>query len=238
MQEPVDWRKDVIRPALVLNVGGFCPTGELTKSCFGEVRAGLPGELWPTFNNRPLWPLCQLNLLDACFCPEALSDIALITLFIAKDYMGSTDSVIDSSASNPNSSWFLRSYKTLEGLQPVTGPDHASPLRPYECEWSEAVVEDYPTHDTIPIDFDALDIGEYYDQKGVHTANGTKLLGWPDCIQSEPWWECKPEGKDFDYLFQVDSEEKSGWYWGDGGAGYFARDRNNPNRWALDYQFY
>jgi len=88
MQQPVDWRKDVVRPALVLNVGGFCPTGELTKSCFGEVRAGLLGELWPMYNNRPLWPLCQLNLLDACFRPEALSDIALITIFIAKDYMG------------------------------------------------------------------------------------------------------------------------------------------------------
>lgn len=236
-EQPTEWRKEIIRPALTLEVGGRRPTGKLTSSCFAEVRVGRQGEIWPTRNNRPLWPLCQLNLLDAKFRPHALSEIALITIFIAEDYMREPADVIDSSDPNPNSSWALRTYKTLEGLEPVNAPKHLSPLRPFEAYWDESTVDDYPTHDTMPIDFDALGVGDYYDQVNIPNLYRTKLSGWPSCIQSEPWWEYKAEGREFDYVFQVDSEEKSAWYWGDGGAGYFARSHKNPNRWALDFQF-
>lgn len=129
--QPNDWRKEITRPTLALTVGGCRPTGEFTKSCFAEVRAGILGDPWPVYNNRPLWPLCQLNLLDACFRPKALSDVALITVFIAEDYIGAPFDVIDGSEPNPNSSWFLRAYKTLDGLQPINAPENPMPRK---CE--------------------------------------------------------------------------------------------------------
>ncbi len=233
----MDWREKIIKPSLSLNVGGFCPSGSLTASCFGEVRCQRKGESWPVYKDKPLWPLCQLNLAEASYRPEILQDVVLLTVFISPDYMTMAANIIDSSDENPYAGWYLRSYNSLDDLQAITCPDHKSPLRPFEARWDEQTSVDYPTHDTLPIDFDRLGIGDYYNQEGIETLNRTKLGGWPSCIQSEPWWDYSAEGDEFQYAFQIDSEPKSHWAWGDGGAGYIARSRNNPNRWALDFQW-
>jgi uncharacterized protein YwqG len=55
----------------------------------------------------------------------------------------------------------------------------------------------------------------------------TKVGGWPSYIQSSI-------GSD-DFVFQIGSEEKTRWMWGDNGNGYFSF---TDNRWYLYWDCY
>ncbi|HEX8776147.1 MAG TPA: hypothetical protein VF735_21435, partial [Pyrinomonadaceae bacterium] len=64
--------------------------------------------------------------------------------------------------------------------------------------------------------------------------------GWPTLIQSEIYWApwnkhpANPE-----YVFQINSEEKANWRWGDAGVGHFGRGTGvAKNQWALSWQCY
>lgn len=135
----------------------------------------------------------------------------------------------------PDHPWCVRVYESLDGLVEPTLPQHDTTLRPFEARWRD-VEQDYPTHDLIPIALPPEVNDDYYGTDGVRTLDGTKLGGWPHCIQCAPWWDDHPDGAEFEYALQIDSEEKSRWAWGDGGAAYLARSRTDPNRWALDWQ--
>lgn len=50
-------------------------------------------------------------------------------------------------------------------------------------------------------------------------------------------WNRHPANRE--YIFQVDSEEKAGWIWGDAGTGYFGRGSGvAKDQWALAWQCY
>lgn len=198
-----DWRKNIIRPTLGLQVGGFRPTSNLTASCFGEIRAEMEGEMWPEYKDKPLWPLCQLNLSEASYQSDLLADIVLITVFIAQDYMMMAGNVIETTDQEPYSGWFLRTYTSLDKLIPVTNTKHRSPLQPFEAQWDSSTSDDYPTHDTLPIDFNALGIGDFYKQDGVVTLNRTKIGGWPSCINLNHFGIIDPNALNSNMLFKL-----------------------------------
>ncbi len=235
---PQNWRSKIIRPTSILEVGGFRPTGEIYASRFGEIRAELHGEKWPVKFGKPLWPLCQINLVQAPYKPKILQDLSMLSLFIDEDYIVLEDNVIDTANSPEGHNWWLRTYNCSDELGPVIAPETSSYVRPFECRWQDEIAEDYPTHDTLPIDFDNLGIGDYYDQEDNDVILRTKIGGWPACVQSEPWWLYKQNGQEFEYALQIDSEDKAHWMWGDSGTAYIARNTKNPNRWAIDIQFY
>ena len=158
---PPDWRPLVTKPCSALKVGRFRPTQRLTTSCFGEIRVAKAGQDWPKFKGRPLWPVCQLNLLDAPFVPPNLVGIAMIQVFVSDEYWSSDALIVDTDETTPNSPIVIRIYETLDGLQAFTPPDYASPYIPFESQWTEQPQIDYPTHDTMPIDFDALGVGDF-----------------------------------------------------------------------------
>lgn len=232
----VDWRSQITKPASALEVGGFRPTGNPNTSCFGEVRVARNSNDWPHRRGKPLWPVCQLNILEAPFVPNGLKDLAMLQFFIADDYISSDNVVADSDDDESVSSFFVRAYPCLDDLVPVSAPSHGSAFLPFEARWMDKHQTDYPTHDTMPIDFDSLGVGDYYEQQGIDGVHKTKLAGWPSCIQSEPWWDYREEGDGFEYVLQIDSEEKSKCWWGDGGAVFVARHKKKRNLWAFDLQ--
>ncbi|MEQ8779073.1 MAG: DUF1963 domain-containing protein [Roseibium album] len=233
--EKSSWRSSIEKPCSSLTVGGFRPSNELTSSCFGEIRAA-EDENWPHLENKPLWPVCQLNLLDAPYVPDCLRDVAMLQFFVHEEYWRFDQSIVDVSKPTPSGPFFLKIYKGLDALKFVDPPNHDSPFKPLEAKWCKDVRVDYPTHDCMPFDFDALDIGDYCDQDGVETVFATKLGGWPSCVQSEPWWDYRKEGKDFEFALQFHSEEKANCWWGDNGVVYFARHKSNTDVWAVDWQ--
>lgn len=132
----------------------------------------------------------------------------------------------------------LRAYPTLDGIVVIDESENRGFIKPFPIRW-EAIEEDYPTWDDaafmeLPQELD----DNYYDL--FETQQGTKIGGWPHYIQSgifgTPPNQHPP---DPEYAFQIDSEEKAHWAWGDGGTGYFGRGTGDTrNQWTLEWQCY
>lgn len=99
---------------------------------------------------------------------------------------------------------------------------------------SETII-DYPCWEDLPIDCPPDIEDNYYEL--FKNQNGFKFGGWATLIQSEIQWN--PKGKNTsnsEFIFQIDSNHKVNWFWGDGGVGYFGL--NEDNKWHLSWQCY
>jgi|GEM_PF-2343512 hypothetical protein len=204
------------------------------ETMFGAVRLGQRAEAWPAHKGTPMWPLCQINLTQAPFVPEALRDLAVITVFISPDHMTAPMQICDTRRPDEAATWALRSYETLENLRIPRAPAHASPLVPQRGVWAE-VKQDYANHELAGqvIDTDANDV---YAYDWCRSVTQTKLGGWPATVQSEPWWDYAPTGDTWDFVMQIENEPQAGWQgWGNGAA-FIARSRQRPHLWAMEVQ--
>jgi uncharacterized protein YwqG len=210
-------------------VGEFKPLEQPEASWFGRVRLAQANESWPIHEGKPMIPLCQLNLTEAPYVPPNLEDIALLTIFISAQALP---------LDTPNGDgWQLRTYSSLENLIEIVEPDHGSQIRPFPIRW-ELIEEDYPSWEDVTIALPEEIEDNYYDLFEVK--DGSKLGGWPSLIQGEIYWApfnqhpANPE-----YAFQIDSEAKAGWLWGDSGVGYFGRGTGQAkDTWTLAWQCY
>jgi hypothetical protein len=217
------------RKASILRVGGFRPTGDPFASNFGLQPHGSPGEPWPTSAGKPLLFVCQLNLTAAPAAPPLLADIQLITFFAnlaAPGGLGRAN----------GDDWHLCAYASLSGLTAMTRPSDTPVLkRGFECRWEAC--DDHPNYDdprrVIPAGFDD-------DEVELENAAFTKIGGYASTIQSEPWWDYEEHSSSPDYCLQINSEEKVGLVWGDGGAVYLARGTSPDcaGQWFLECQCY
>lgn len=204
-------------------------------SMFGAVRLSLADEEWPMCNDVPLWPLCQLNLTQSPFVPDALRDLALITVYVGDHEARSPTLIINAADPDPSATWVLRAYPTLNALTIPKMPAHGSVMSPRLGEW-DAQTPDYANHDMADniVDTAAVDI---YAYDWVRTVPQTKLGGWPGTVQSAPWWAGENTSDTWDFVLQIDYELQAGWSgWGDGAA-FIARSRERPHLWAIDVQF-
>jgi uncharacterized protein YwqG len=215
------------RQASVLTLGGFRPTGDPLASHFGLAPVAGPGDAWPTYRGRPLFFVCQLNLTQAPYVPDLLSDVKLVTFFID----------LESEVLNEENGqdWCLRVFKTLEGLAPLAIPEGATVAQGFEARWM--LVEDHPRYDdpdhVVPPGFDTSRV----TLENVHR---TKIGGYASNIQSEPWWGYRAHPREPRFCMQIDSEDKVDLQWGDRGTLYIARGTapGHEDSWHLDWQCY
>ena len=216
-----------------MNLGGIRPPESPLASWFGKVLVARPGENWPlTAKGQPMQPLCQINLEELPFKPNALRDIAFLSLLLDPDGF-------DPKLPN-GSSWLLRAYKTLDGLTAMAVPNMKSHVKPFPLV-PEVIETDYPCHDNV-----SAEISQWFDDQGLEhydhlrTADGLKLGGWPALIQSELVWEYNSLPSQPAFVFQVNSESKAEWSWGDAGYGYFGRGTapGQEDEWSFDWQCY
>ena len=214
------------RKASILQVGGFRPTFDPTASNFGMGPLGSPGEEWPAWESKPLLFVCQLNLTTAPAVPPLLADIQLITFFVNPEFgILSEDNGKD---------WRLRAYKSLEGLARIPAPSDAPKVKKgFECRWEEC--EDHPNHDDPEM---VIPPGSRRPRTQLENVARTKVGGYASTIQSEPWWGAKAHRSEPKYCLQINSEEKAGLIWGDGGTIYLARGTaaGSEDQWFLDWQ--
>lgn len=218
------------RRAILMEIGGFRPVDYLTSSWFGRINLGAVGESWPIYKGLPLQALAQINLTELPFRPSGLDDIEFIAIFINSEQLPLPQ--------NQNgSNWVLRAYPTVEGLIPLEKPDINSSIKPFPMK-PKVVENDFPSIDDIPFDIVEQILAAQLTNQ-FRNVEGFKLGGWPTTIQSEIDWgnqahlSYRPE-----YIFQIDSNEKGNWMWGDNGIGYFGRGTVDGfrDRWVLDWQ--
>lgn len=213
------------RKISIIHVGGLRPTDSSFASHFGLTPLGLPDEKWPTFfgpqglssgsrdqEPKNLFFLCQLNLTEAPYVSEILSDIKLITIFVHPEFVDSEYICI-------------RAYKSLEGLIPINVPEGATFNKGYEVNFELA--EDNPQSSdpdlVFPEDVDDPssngfdEIVDKFEHKYC-----SKIGGYASSIQDPPFTyedeQARPK-----FCLQIDSEDKIGLMWGDSGTFYLAR---------------
>ena len=231
MSEVEETKTRLVRQASRAIVGGFRPSEDPFASWFGRVRVALPHEAWPISDGKPMLALAQFNLTEIPYRPGNLSDIALITIFMDRDILPVHD--------NANGDgWLLRAYSTLDGLAPIQEETFPSHVKPFPIRW-ELIEADYPTwDDASQLELPRVVKENYHDL--FQTQQGTKIGSWPFTVQSEIFWA---PGKRHpacpEYVFQIDTEEKANWMWGDAGFGYFGRGTDeNKDTWTLEWQCY
>jgi uncharacterized protein YwqG len=187
---------------------------------------GLPGDEWPVWDLKPLLFVCQMNLTTAPAVPALLEDIKLITFFINPEFGRLSEENGDD--------WQLMAYKSLEGLARIAAPADAPKVKKgFECRWEE--LEDHPNYDDSEI---VVPPGTRKPRAHFENVARTKIGGYATTIQSEPWWGYKAHPAEPKYCLQINSEEKVGLIWGDGGSIYIARGTTPgaEDQWFLDWQ--
>jgi uncharacterized protein YwqG len=223
--------KELSRPAIIMDIGGFRPPDDPLASWFGKVNMALADEEWPQTNGQPMHALCQLNLLELPYKPALLADLAMLTIFI-----GPTQLPVD----EPNgTNWCLRAYPDLSILRPLSANKGPSPIKAFPMR-ARAIDHDYPCLDDAESNGIEIDDADEFQER-YPNAEGFKLAGWPTLIQSQVGWDTPAlvDGEP-QFAFQIGSCEKAHWQWGAGGVGYFGRCRtaDDIDEWALSWQCY
>ena len=177
-------------------------------------------ETWPTVDGTPLSGVCQVNVAELPSVPETLGGVVLMTLFME---------VVDG-LPDPNATWEVRTYTSFDELAPIE-PVVASAVRPFPMRW-HAVEADMPAWEDVSSLLDLADPAEYSERPH----DGLKVGGWPTLIQGGTHWE--PEDRRSaapQFVWQVDSDEKTGIVWGDAGVLHLARGTADVDVWALSW---
>jgi hypothetical protein len=103
------YRREAIRVVL----DEQCKSDRLDASFFGTIRLALPGENWPYFDNKPMLPLCQINVAGLSFRPPTLEDTSFLTYFCCDGDWLPVDNHINGSC------WVIRTYSDMKNLGPV-----------------------------------------------------------------------------------------------------------------------
>jgi hypothetical protein len=211
------------RAASIATVGGFRPPDDPFVSWLGQVRAIGRDQAWPEVDGAPMAGVFQVRTSELPFVPDALDDLALMTLFLrVEDGCPAPPEDVD------DPGWLVRCYESVDDLVGVDGTI-APAITPFPLRWTR-LDADLPAFDDAAqvLGDDELEVVE--DEAFGSPADGLKVGGWPALIQSELSWD------DAAFVLQVDSDEKTGLVWGDGGVLYLGRGATDRARWIIDWQ--
>lgn len=217
----LDLLRQHVRSASLASAGGFRPPQDPLTSWFGRA-AGLAHEALPEFEGAPMFPLLQIRVSELPFVPAQLRGVALLVLF-HNQFRHPFDLP-------HGEGWLIREYASLDGLAAL--PPGPQRIKPFPIRWRR-VDDDAPGWEGA---WECVDLAAVNDDEAATDAffddftrnMGTKAGGYPYEIQHGVGHS--------DFVFQVGSEEKVGWMWGDNGIAYFFRSADGQWRW--DCQFY
>jgi hypothetical protein len=228
--QKANWKKQLGRPASMIELVGAPVDPDLTGTVFGRVIAGLPGEAWPDHRGRPMQPVAQLNLLEAPYLPDNLRDLALIALFFDRDELP-----ID--AENGDG-WLLRAYSSLDGLCALAIPREFERVRGRPARY-RLLEGDFPDWEDVADLHIPDDVSDGWEENFGST-EGSKLGGRPSLLQSKISWAAGNEHPAVpEYAFQIARMDKLKTAMSADSFGYFGRGTGTSrNVWTFAYQLY
>lgn len=235
-------RSKLAKPCTEFQAGGFRPSGERTESWIGRVFLCKADEAKPITDNNgnPLYPLAQFYLPDLPFIPEPLKHITWLTVFMGSEFPDVSEDV----SANGNG-WLIREYTADDELVEYEFKQQGVPKPfPFKAIFRPM---DFPLWDGggVPMDiadeiceldnFDDEDnpnkLGYYDDIVGDDHCYMHKFGGYPSFCQPGVSF-----GEDYEFMFQITSDEKACFNVVDSGCLMFAR--NPEDKWHLYYDFY
>lgn len=225
-------KQQIVKKATELKTGGFRPTYSKSESWIGNVYLYKKNEEIPKDKKGDLMmPLFQLCLTNLPIIPKVLSETKVLTVFVSKDLPVTL---------TPNGeNWLIREYKCIDDLliKKLIHPNSflkAFPLKP------QIVNEDYPVWDggglSSELESKILDlensglIKDYYDI--AENQYGHKVGGYPSFCQSGIYF-----GDDFEFAFQIATDEKANLNIIDNGTIYLAKN-SKSGEWKYYCDFY
>ena len=176
----------------------------------------------------PLFQLCIDNIENI---PEILSDTKVMTVFISKELP------VDLTPNGEN--WLIREYKKTDTLVLKELANNSSPIKAFPLK-PEIVKEDYPIWDGGGLSAEMSEkilelensgiIDDYYDIAENHY--GHKLGGYPSFCQPGTYF-----GDDFEFVFQIASDEKANLNIIDSGTIFLAKN-SKTGEWKYYCDFY
>ena len=231
MEEIENIKRQIVRSATEFIISDFNPSNSFSKSWIGKVYLYKNDEEIPKDSNGVLMiPLMQLNL-ENLVLPEIISDSKVITVFVSEELP------MDLIENGQN--WLLREYKKSDSLtiKKLTHPKTKIKSFPLKTLYID---EDYPVWDggdlTSEIEDKIIElensgiIEDYHDV--TENYYGHKLGGYPSF--------CQPGidfGNDFEFIFQIASDDKANLNFVDSGTLFFAKNRKT-GEWRYYCDFY
>ena len=169
----MDYNNINTRKISVIHIGGFRPTGDILTSNFGLTAMSYADEEWPKSfkDNENLFFLCQLNLTEAPYVPELLSDIKLITIFVDRDNWDS---------------FCIRAYKNLDNLVPMKISEGATFKKGFEVKYELDI--DQPVYDdddlVLPKNINLLSLESDTIIDKLENKHCSKIGGYASSIQA------------------------------------------------------
>lgn len=221
----------LVRKETKFLTGGFKPTNAINESWIGRVYLYKEDEEIPTDKNGELMiPLAQLCLDDLPFIPTALQQSKVLTIFISKE--------LPMDLIENGEGWLIREYRKTDTLVVKDLVNKNSILKAFPLK-PQMLDEDYPVWDGggIPEELEEKileleDDGEIESYQDVApNVDGHKIGGYPSFHQSGIDF-----GENFEFLVQIDSDEKIKLNIVDGGSIYLAKHAvTNAWRYYCDF---
>lgn len=192
-------------------------------------RPDLPaGTKWPRFDDRPLSFLGQINLTELAASPVArdLPTAGILSAFCVYDDDDGNDYF-------PKGSWRLFHFPDATKLARQEFDqelDESSRFRSCRVEFTETLslpAVDSPEGDSLNLE-DAHPADDVYREIYDNHCHGNHLLGHAFPIQGYCW------KKGTRHLLTIDSNDQTGWGFGDGGSLYFTLSEDALKKGRFD----
>ncbi len=218
--------KNIGKRPVIAQIGGFRPEDGL-KSWFGGNFVLKKDMNWPGDDDGFMVPVIQIMVDEVPNGKAYFGDTKLIQVFLnAKE--------LPSSPAKSGDGWRLLEYKSTADMDVVETPKGSQIYKPFQIKWSISEKPDYPCWEESWNYFDMTEINEseelsdrFFEEFERHYR--TKIGGYASFIQS-------PCGN-YEYVFQISSEEKPGFMVGDNGNLYILKSKAD-NQWYLHWDCY
>lgn len=231
MNELESIKKQIVRQATGWTATDVKPTSLTGESWIGKVNIFKEGEEIPKDRDGDLMiPLFQLCLNKVENVPELLIDTSVLTVFVAED--------LPMEIAENGDNWVLREYKKSDHFIVKELENPQSFIKAFPLI-AQIIEEDYPVgygggltremEDKISALEQAGIIDFHYDL--TKNKKGHKLGGYPSLIEAGTDF-----GEDFEFVFQIDIDEKAHFNIIDNGIIFFTKNAKTGEwRFYVDF---
>lgn len=213
---------------VIAKIGGFRPDPSI-MSWFGGNFLIEKGLSWPKYQGNNMLPVIQMCISEIPEGKEYFGDIEILQVFINNDKLP-----IKGLAKNGHG-WLLREYKMAQNLMIIQNPGDSVIFKTFPIKWYVGENNDYPCweeswkyHDMSVINENEELTERFFEEFNSYLY--TKIGGYASYIQS-------PCEGDYEYIFQISSEEKPRFMIGDNGKLYILKSKED-GEWYLNWDCY